>query len=203
MDVEQVAQSVALAFKSALAGVAPRLTALEAKGLTPGPRGPDGPPGPPGAPGPQGRDGRDGVPGPPGEKGLDGRHGVDGRDALGFDDIQVDHDGERGFTFKFVRGEQVKVFGKFTIPCVIFRGVYQDGRAYEKGDSVTLAGSQWIATEATQARPGERGVDTAWILSVKRGTEGKPGPPGQKGVDGKDGRPGRDLTQISPSGGKW
>jgi Collagen triple helix repeat (20 copies) len=206
VDVETVAYTVVQAIKAAFATIGPRLAALEAKALTPGPSGRDGergPDGPPGSPGPVGRDGLPGVQGPQGDKGLDGRHGVDGRDALGFDDIKVLHDGERKFTFQFQRGEEIKTFGAFTIPCVIFRGVYTAGREYEKGDSVTFGGSQWIALNVTRETPGQRGVETAWVLSVKRGADGKQGPEGQKGRDGQDGRAGRDLTQIAPSGHKW
>lgn len=161
----------------------------------PGDRGQEGPAGVPG------RDGRDGAMGPQGEKGLDGkdgrdgRDGVDGQDGLGFDDLSVEHDGERGFTFKFARGERVKTFA-FTLPVVIYRGVWEDGRTYEKGDSVTYGGSQWIAKEATASKPGAPDASSrAWQLAVKKGTDGKSGaqgpagPQGPRGEKGEGGQP--------------
>ena len=159
----------------------------------PGERGPEGPEGKPG------RDGRDGLPGVQGEKGLDGKNGRDGvdgqagKDGLGFDDLAVEHDGERGFTLRFTRGDQVKSFS-FTVPALIYRSVYREGAAYAKGDVVTWAGSAWACHAATTTKPGDGSKD--WQLMVKRGDIGKPGLAGAKGLDGKDGRPGRDLTQT-------
>lgn len=175
----------------------------------PGPAGPQGEPGPAGARGEKGeagpvgpagvagRDGLPGVPGQQGEKGLDGKdgrdgiHGKDGKDALGFDDIVVEHDGERGFTFKFVRGAEVKTFGAFTVPVSIYRGVFAAGTSYEKGDQVTWGGSMWTALAKTGAKPGESGADSrAWVLTAQRGRDGKVGPAGPQGERGIKGDPG-------------
>lgn len=165
----------------------------------PGERGEQGPVGPAGAKGLDGVPGRDGLPGvqgPAGLKGIDGKDGRDGVDGLGFDDIQVDHDGERGFTFRFVRGERTKTFGAFTVPSVIYRGVFNEGQTYAKGDSVTWGGAMWIALEQTALKPDEYGAAAkAWQLSVKRGRDGKsgkdgaPGPQGPKGERGDQGPP--------------
>lgn len=151
----------------------------------PGSVGPQGPAGDPGSDGQPGRDGRDGIPGLQGEKGIDGINGKDGRDGvdgLGFDDFEVEFDGERSFTFKFVQGERVKAFGPFKVPATIYRGVYQHGKSYERGDSVTFGSSQWIAMADTAARPGGAEAESrAWQLAVKKGADGKQGPPGPKG----------------------
>jgi hypothetical protein len=109
-----------------------------------------------------GRDGRDGLPG------LRGEPGTNGKDGLGFDDLAVDYDGERGFVLRFQRGAEVKEFG-FTLPLVLDRGVWRE-RAYSKGDGVTWAGSFWIAQRDTEAKP-DAG-DSSWRLSVKRGRDG-------------------------------
>ena len=95
--------------------------------------------------------------------------GKDGLDGLGFDDMQVIHDGERGFTLRFARGERVREMA-FTIPCVLDRGVYKDGTQYAQGDGTTWAGSYWIAQATTKEKPGT-GAD--WRLAVKRGRDGK------------------------------
>lgn len=120
-----------------------------------------------------GRDGRDGERGPAGANGANGNDGVDGKDGadgLGFDDLDVEYDGERGFAFKFVRGDRVKSFN-FTMPVILDRGIYKAGTVYTPGDVVTWGGSMWIAQEETNGKPGEKG----WRLAVKHGQNGKDG----------------------------
>jgi hypothetical protein len=178
-----------------------------------GPRGPEGPQGVPGEPGPagpvgpsgekgmdgtpgrDGRDGQPGAPGPIGEKGLDGRDGrdgVDGRngvDGLGFDDIVVEHDGERGFTFKFVQGDRVKTFGAFQVPVMIHRGIWIADKDYAYQDVTTFGGSQWLCVDPIKkGKPGAGSTDvTGWTLVVKEGRPGKQGPQGPEGPIGKQG----------------
>lgn len=100
--------------------------------------------------------------------GDDGKPGLDG---VGFDDMTVEHDGERKAVLRFTKGERV-VENVITLPTVIYRGVFKAEQPYERGDSVTQAGSTWIATKDTSERPGD-GAD--WVLSVKRGRDGKDG----------------------------
>lgn len=180
------------------ARVTAALTAL--KGGEPGEKGDVGPEG---AAGRDGRDGLPGVPGAGGEKGLDGkdgRDGIDGKDGLGFDDLDIAHDGERGFTFMLCRGEAKKEW-RYSVPAQIYRGVYGDGGRYERGDTVTWGGSLYHCNEPTTDKPGAG--STAWTLAAKRGQDGKDGKPGIKGDPGATGRPGRDLTQMAPDGSKW
>jgi hypothetical protein len=150
--------------------------------------------------------GQDGKPGPPGKNGRDGQDGKDGangKDGLGFDDLQLEYDGERSFTFRWVKGTRV-VEKSFAVPVVLYRDVFDAGRTYEPADMVTCAGSTWIAKRKTTQRPDEDGPGARdWTLCAKRGPAGKPGPAGLKGQDGKDGAPGRDLTQIGSDGRKW
>ena len=161
-----------------------------------GPEGPQGPPGKDGAPGsagekgPQGergpegpegkpgRDGRDGTIGPQGEKGLDGKDGKDGRDGT-LENLKALFDGERTVTLCFKDGTPIEG-GTITFPVDIYRGIYSEGRAYQKCDRVTWAGSEWRATEPTNAKPGDG--SKSWMLCVKRGR------------DGRDGRDGKDFT---------
>lgn len=93
---------------------------------------------------------------------------ADGKDGLGFDDLSMQFDGERGFSVKFVRGDQIKAFD-FSLPVPIYRGVFKDG-AYSKFDTVTWGGSVWIAQKDTENRPGG---NEDWQLMVKQGGEGK------------------------------
>jgi hypothetical protein len=94
----------------------------------------------------------------------------DGADGLGFDDLSVEYDGERSFTIKFQRGEEIKEFA-FRIPVVLDRGVFKQERAYERSDGVTYGGSWWIAQrDAPEGKPGFGGD---WRLAVKHGRDGK------------------------------
>lgn len=113
-----------------------------------------------------GRDGRDAK----GLDGVDGKDGIDGKDGLGFDDLTVEHDGERTVTLRFAQGDRVKEY-LLTFPVPIYRGVYQPERGYDRGDQVTFGGSQWHCNEATSDKPGDG--SPAWTLSVKRGRDGR------------------------------
>jgi integrin beta 3 len=124
----------------------------------------------------------------PGPMGPAGRDGVDG---VGFDDLRVDHDGERTFTITAVRGAVVKSLGTFTVPVPLYREVWIDGRTYEPGDSVTWAGSEWHCRTTTTTKPGDG--SKAWTLKVKRGRDGKDG---KDGSSGPPGPAGRDWQQV-------
>lgn len=112
-------------------------------------------------------------------KPANGTDGQDGADGLGFDDLQVEHDGGRCVSIKFIRGDRVKAF-ELEMPVVIDRGIYKEGDAYVAGDGVTWGGSYWIAQVETKAKPDS--PDSGWRLAVK------------KGRDGRDGRNGVDKT---------
>lgn len=58
---------------------------------------------------------------------------------------------------------------------LIYQGVYQDGKQYERGDVATWAGSLWHCNAETLTKPGEGSRD--WQLVVKRGRDGKDGKP--------------------------
>lgn len=92
----------------------------------------------------------------------------DGVDGLGFDHLEVLHDGERTVTLRFSRGDQVKEF-PLVIPAIIDRGVWRPGR-YAKGDGVTWDGSFFIAQKETEGRPL---ITTDWRQAVKKGQPGK------------------------------
>jgi hypothetical protein len=94
------------------------------------------------------------------------------RDGFGFDDLSVEYDGERTIKMVFQRGDEKKEF-PIVMPVVLDRGVYSEGKTYDRGDSVTWAGSRWIAQkDGATEKPGTNGD---WLLSVKRGQNGKDG----------------------------
>ena len=103
-------------------------------------------------------------------KPADGKDGCDGVDGLGFDDLSIEHDGERRISLKFSRGDICKAFA-VDLPVVLDRGVYKPDGEYQKGDAVTWGGSLWIAQkDGPESKPGE---DGSWRLAVKKGRDGK------------------------------
>lgn len=153
----------------------------DAKG-EPGEKGDKGDPGE----GDPGRDGQPGVPGRDGKDGLNGKDGAAGADGLGFDDLEIVHDGERTISFRLTRLEFTKVFD-FTIPCILDRGVHKDGAQYRRGDFVTWDGSGFIAQCDTTGKPE---ISRDWRLAIKRGRngrDGKDGKPGERGIQGERG----------------
>jgi integrin beta 3 len=175
----------------------------------PGPRGEPGeigPQGERGVEGAQGQQGERGEPGQPGEPGERGRQGtgiagaainregelmltlsdgvvltpgrVDGRDGLSIEDIALEYDGERTVTLVFARGAIRKELS-FQWPGQLYRGVFDAGRSYARGDTVTLHGSMYHCNSATLAHPGDGSDD--WTLCVKHGRDGRSGRDGDKG----------------------
>lgn len=120
-------------------------------------------------------------PGPPGKDGTDGK---DGRDGLSIDDLSMEYDGERTFTFRFSNGKVTKEF-PFVIPIPIDRGTYKSDVTYAKGDMVSHGGSMFIAQRETSDKPEQ---SDAWRLGVKRGRDGKDGKNGERGERGFPGR---------------
>lgn len=114
--------------------------------------------------------------------GKDGEPGKDGVDGVGFDDLEVEYDGERAISLVFTKGERVKRFD-LSLPVVIDRGIYKSDMDVKAGDGVTWGGSYWIAQkDMPTGKPGDPGSE-GWRLAVKRGR------------DGKDGRNGIDFTK--------
>lgn len=185
IDATKLADAVLGAVKSyvdaACSKISERLTAIEAREV---------------------RDGRDGLPGLPGRdgnNGKDGEHGNNGADGLGFDDLDIEYDGERSLILRFTQGERIKEF-PLKLPIPLDRGQFKSGADYVRGDTTTYGGSLWIAQKSTGDRPG---TSDAWRLAVKCGRDGKPGNDGEPGKSGPPGRPGKDLTQLGPDGAKW
>lgn len=165
--------------------------------------GKDGRDGKDGAPGKNGVDGQDGASaydiavkygfkgtqlefakaqfGKDGKDGQNGKDGRDGKDGVGFDDLKVEFDGERTIQLKFEANGNTKSYD-FSIPAMIYKGVYRDGQNYEVGDTVTDNGSLWTCLKPTKERPisAEKGY---WQLAVKHGRQGDKGLPGMSVYD--------------------
>lgn len=106
----------------------------------------------------------------------DGRDGVDG---IGFDDLSLVCDEQKGFSFRGVRGPVEK---SWPVPVPYYVGIWRSGRPYVWGSTVTHKGALWIAIRDTTARPGEDDAASRdWKLCVKAGRDGNPGRDGKGG----------------------
>jgi integrin beta 3 len=134
--------------------------------------------------------GEKGERGERGEKGIDG---TDGRDGT-LDTLRVEQMDER--RWRFVRSDGTPMPGDpIYVPMMVYRGVFVEGTAYDKGDAVTFGGSLWIARETTKNKPGDG--STAWQLAAKegrRGLQGVPGKDGERGPVGPRGDAGRSYS---------
>lgn len=118
------------------------------------------------------------------QKPKDGEPGKDGRDAFDLEDFHIElADDGRTLTLAWVRGE-ARVERRVVLPHVIYRGVHQQAKQYQRGDSVTFQGSTWIAMRDTNSKPE---TDDSWRLATKRGRDGKDGQRGEKGERGAPG----------------
>jgi integrin beta 3 len=124
----------------------------------------------------------------------------DGKDGFSLDDFDVQFDGKRTITLRFVDKDNIPLERKIMLAVPLYCGVWREG-AYQCGDCATHEGSTWIALADTSTRPGTLNCD--WQLANKKGRDGREGKPGPQGPAGKDGRDGRDLTQLGPDGKKW
>lgn len=103
--------------------------------------------------------------------------GADGKDGLGFEDMEVVHDGEGMVIFKFGRPGLVKEF-PIHFPVPTFKGYWKPGHKALPGHVFTHKGNAWIARVETDEQPTRENKEAWQILAAK----------------GNDGRDGRDLT---------
>jgi len=109
----------------------------------------------------------------------------------------VQSDDMRSFTFTVTRSDGFTFERKFSMPVLIYRGVYSPELEYVRGDVVTYAGGAFHCEAGkTQARP----ETSDWKCMVKRGAAGKDGLKGEPGPKGDNGKDGRDLRVLSGGG---
>jgi hypothetical protein len=92
----------------------------------------------------------------------------------GLDAVDVDlQDDLRTLSITIRHSNGHTVAHRKSMPVVIDRGIWTEGKQYAQGDSVTWNGSVWIAEkESPDGRPGD-GVSKDWRLSAKRGDKGE------------------------------
>lgn len=87
-------------------------------------------------------------------------------------DISFDED-TRTLTVKL--DEQEK---SIKIPTLIYHGVYDETKTYEKGDCITYSGSLWVCKKDNEnsIKPGTEDGAEYWQLAVKKGSDAKNNP---------------------------
>lgn len=114
---------------------------------------------------------------------------VVGKDGLGFDDMDVIHDGEGSVTFKFGRAGVVKEF-PVHFPVPTYKGYWREGKSAAKaGEVYTHKGNAWIALVPTSEVPMRENKD-AWQILAAKGNDGR---------DGKDMMPRPDSIKLGSS----
>lgn len=101
-------------------------------------------------------------------------HGMRGWECLvdGVLGIDVSSTDERNFTVTVTRASGAAESKAFSIPAMIYRGVFKSGEAYQAGDTVTWGGSMWHCDQDSTDKPGENG-SKGWTLATKRGRDGR------------------------------
>jgi hypothetical protein len=101
---------------------------------------------------------------------TDGPHGW-GCIVDGIAGIEIVQDSEREIAVTITRASGVIQREVMTFPVQIYRQVWRAENVYERGDTVTWAGSLWHCNAPTNEKP-DAGGD-AWTLCTKRGRDGK------------------------------
>ena len=101
-------------------------------------------------------------------------HGMRGWECLvdGVAGIDIDNADERNFNVTITRASGAVEVKSFSIPTLIYRGVFKTGALYKPGDTVTWGGSMWHCDEESADKPGENG-SKGWTLATKRGRDGR------------------------------
>ncbi|EJF7756674.1 TPA: phage portal protein, partial [Escherichia coli] len=99
-------------------------------------------------------------------------HGMRGWECLvdGVADIDVSMTGERLFSVVVRQSSGQRTEKTFSLPVMLYRGVFRAGETYHPGDTVTWGGSLWHCNSMTGDKPGEA-HSSGWALAAKRGRD--------------------------------
>ncbi|WP_249822443.1 phage portal protein, partial [Escherichia coli] len=99
-------------------------------------------------------------------------HGMRGWECLvdGVADIDVSMTGERLFSVVIRHSSGQRTEKTFSLPVMLYRGVFRAGETYHPGDTVTWGGSLWHCNSMTGDKPGEA-HSSGWTLAAKRGRD--------------------------------
>lgn len=171
-----------------------------------------------GKPGPRGQTGARGEKGEQGEPGADGAPGADIVDAFLEQHLLMFEKSDGTLISVDVPELRTKAypFNDDEPPLLFFRGIFQQGVEYRRGDLIRQGSVLYLAEEPTRDLPGAMGSEGwAMVLSAistgssggggGEGEQGPPGPPGPQGPQGNDGAPGPAGPQgpqgvVGPAG---
>ncbi|EFI4716328.1 phage portal protein, partial [Escherichia coli] len=88
----------------------------------------------------------------------------------GVADIDVSITGERSFSVVIRQSSGQCTEKTFSLPVMLYRGVFRAGETYHPGDTVTWGGSLWHCNSMTGDKPGEA-HSSGWTLAAKRGRD--------------------------------
>lgn len=91
---------------------------------------------------------------------------------VGINSIEIEQSDDRNFRLKMTQSDGNQINKEFCMPIMIYRGVYKQGSAYEKGDTVTWGGSLWHCNQSTTIKPDDS-ENKHWTLAAKRGRDAK------------------------------
>ncbi len=99
-------------------------------------------------------------------------HGMRGWECLvdGVADIDVSMTGERLFSVVVRQSSGQRTEKTFSLPVMLYRGVFRAGETYHPGDTVTWGGSLWHCNSMTEDKPGEA-HSSARTPAAKRGRD--------------------------------
>ncbi|EOQ9322700.1 phage portal protein, partial [Escherichia coli] len=99
-------------------------------------------------------------------------HGMRGWECLvdGVADIDVSITGEGSFSVVIRQSSGQCTEKTFSLPVMLYRGVFRAGETYHPGDTVTWGGSLWHCNSMTGDKPGEA-HSSGWTLAAKRGRD--------------------------------
>ncbi len=72
--------------------------------------------------------------------------------------------GERLFSVVVRQSSGQRTEKTFSLPVMLYRGVFRAGETYHPGDTVTWGGSLWHCNSMTEDKPGEA-HSSAWTLA--------------------------------------
>ncbi|EEQ3160684.1 phage portal protein, partial [Escherichia coli] len=99
-------------------------------------------------------------------------YGMRGWECLvdGVADIDVSMTGERSFSVVVRQSSGQRTEKTFSLPVMLYRGVFRIGETYHPGDTVTWGGSLWHCNSMTADKPGDAHA-SGWTLAAKRGRD--------------------------------
>ncbi|HEL8049436.1 TPA: phage portal protein, partial [Escherichia coli] len=99
-------------------------------------------------------------------------HGMRGWECVvdGVSGVDIRQDNLRSFTLTLTRSGGVAEAKTFSVPVMLYRGVFSAEKEYQPGDTVTWGGSLWHCDAPTRDKPGEP-HSAGWTLAAKRGRD--------------------------------